>query len=124
MPPILSDDTGSLRPAVVNPPAILVIALLWLTFALAFPFYQLRQARRQARQDLLHLLATEKPDPGGLVAAFDRSNQNLDAAASGPCFILAFTSILLVNQLLKLRRRYNALAHDLAAADQRQAGSD
>ena len=114
--PILSNDTGGLRlPTVGSPPAILVIAVLWLLFACYLPLYQLREARRQAHQEILHVLASDKPDAGSLLAVFDRSNQNLDAAASGPCLILAFTSIFLVNQMLKLKRRYNALAHDPAA---------
>ena len=116
--PILSNDTSGLRLHAPGPPAILVIAILWLAFACALPLYQLRVARRQAHQDLLHVLTVDKPNTGGVIAAFDRSNQNLDAAASGLCLILAFTSILLVNQILRLKRRYNALAHDLSPPGQ------
>ena len=122
--PILSDDTSGLRLPAARPPAIVVIAILWLAFACALPLYQLREARRQARQELLHILATDKLDTGRLIAAVDRSNQNLDAAASGPCLILAFTSILLVNQMLKLKRRYNALAHDLSIPDRPRTNSE
>ena len=123
--PILSSDTGHPYPVAVNrPPVIVVIAILWLTFACALPLHQLREARRQVHQDLLHTLVTDKPDTGALIAAFDRSNQKLDAAVSGPCLILAFTIIFLVNQMLKLKRRYNALAHDFSKLDQPLSDAD
>ncbi len=67
----------------------------------------------------MHASARDKPDASGLIAAFDHANQNLDAAAFSPCLLLAFTSILLVNQLFKLRSRYNALAHDLSTVPRR-----
>ncbi len=118
---ILSTDNTGLRLPAPNPPAILVVAILWLTFACALPLYQLREARRQAHQDLQHLLAAEKPENAVVITAFDRSNQNLDAAASGPCLILAFTIIFLVNQMLRLKRRYNALAHELSASGSQHA---
>ena len=117
----LSNDADDLRLPAPNPPALVVVAILWLAFACGLPLYQLREARRQARQDLQRLLAVDKPDRTGVIAAFDRSNQNLDAAASGPCLILAFTGICLVNQMLKLKRRYNALAHELSAPGSRAA---
>ena len=116
--PILSDDTGGLRsPAVASPSGTFIIALLWLGFACALPLYQLQQARHQAHQDLLQILASEKPDAGSLLAVFDRSNRNLDAAAFGPCLIQAFTIIFLINQMLKLKRRYHALAHERPIPD-------
>lgn len=114
---ILSDDTGRVHLPAVNSSAILVVVVLWLAFACGLPLYQLREARQQAHQDLLHVLATDRSDDGGIIAAFDRSNQNLDAAVSGSCLLLAFTSILLVNQLLRLKRRCDALAHELSFAE-------
>ena len=123
--PILSSDTAPPHSLAANrPPAIVVIAILWLTFACALPLYQLREARREARQDLLHTLVAAKSDTGALITAFDRSNQKLDAAASGPCLILAFTSILLLNQLLKLKRRYNVLTQDISTRDQPPGDTD
>ena len=123
-PPILSDDPASLRPPVAKPPAILVIAVLWLTLACGLPLYQLREVRRQTREDLLRVVKMDKPDAASLVAAFDRANRNLDAAASGPCLLLAFTSILLVNRLLGLKRRYDALAHEVSTAGHPAVGAD
>ncbi len=119
--PIFSNDTVGLQLPTPNPPAIIIVAIFWLTFACALPFYQVREARRQAHQDLQRLLAADKPDHAGVITAFDRSNQNLDAAASGPCMILAVTIALLANQMLRLKRRYNALAYELAAAGSREA---
>ena len=121
--PIISSDTGRPYPLVANrPPAIVVVAILWLAFACAMPLYQLREARRQAYQDLRHAVVVDKPDARTLIAAYERANEKLDAAASGPCLILAFTSILLLNQLGKLKRRYNALSHDLSTPGQRRDG--
>lgn len=96
-----------------QPPAILVVALLWLTFACALPLYQVRAARRQAHQDLQRLLAAGQPDHAAFLAAFDRSNQHVDAAASGPCLVLACAVIFLVNQTFRLKRRCHLLAHEL-----------
>ena len=85
--PILSHDTARPYPLKANrPPAIVGIAILWLTFACALPLHQLRETRRQLYQDLLHTLAADKPDTGILIAAFDHSNQKIEAAAFGPCF--------------------------------------
>ena len=113
--PFLSNDTSGLRLSTVGSPSrALIIAMLWLLFACGVPLYQLREVRRQARQDLLHTATADKPDAAGLIAAFDRANQDLDAAAFGPCLLLAFSSILLVNQLFKLKRQCHALAHDLS----------
>ncbi len=122
--PILSNDTAGLRLPTQNPPTILVVAVLWLTFACGLPLYQLHEARRQAHDDLQHVLTADKPDPAGVIAAFDRSNQDIDAAASGPCLILALTIIFLVNQMFRLKRCYNAFARDFPAPDDREFTED
>ena len=123
--PILSNDTGSLRlPTVGGSSTVSVVAVFWLLFACGLPLYQLREARRQAHQDLLRILASDKPDAGSVLAAFDRSNQNLAAAASGPCLILALTSLFLVNRMFKLKRRYDAPPPGPAAPAQRRSEID
>ena len=118
---ILSHDTTRLRLPAHRSPAILAVVVLWLIVACALPLYQLQVARRQARQDLQHLLTAGKPDGAGFIAAFDRSNRNIDAAASGPCLLLAVAVIFLVNRMLRLERRYGALAHELSAPGRREA---
>ena len=114
--PLPSGNITSLYPPVVKSPAILVGAILWLLFAVGLPFYQLREARRQAHQDLQHVAVVDKSAATGLIAAFDRANQKLDTALSGPCLILAFTTLLLVYQLLNLKRRCHAVPPDYTIA--------
>ena len=98
---------------VPNPLVIVFITLLWLTLACALPLYQVNQERRRAHQELSHVLNANKSDQTSVIVAFDQANKNLDAAATGPCLLLACTIIFLVNQLLKLKRRYNALADEM-----------
>ncbi len=96
-----------------NPLVVVIMVFLWLTFACGLPIHQVREARRQARQNLLATLAADKLDKATILATFERANQDLDAAASGPCIILAVTIIFVVRQTLKLKRRYNEVELDL-----------
>ncbi len=124
MPPILSDHAGRLRLPAVNPPAVLVVITLWMALACAVPLYQLQEARRQGREDLLRVLAADKPPAGDVLAVFDHSNQNLDAAAAGPCLFLAFTGVFLANQFFRLKRRCDVLAQRDSPINQPQDRAD
>ena len=114
--PTAFEEIAGTRLRAPTPRKILTLTVLWLALACGLPLYQLREARRQAHQDLQHFLTADKLDHAGVIAAFDRSNQDLDAVASGPCLILAFTSIFLVNRMLKLKRQYSVLAHEFSAS--------
>ena len=93
----------------------MLITVLWLTFACGLPLRQVHEARRQAYLQLNQSFTTDTAHKGDVLAAFDSSNQALDIAAFGPCLMLAVTILLLLNQLLKLKRRYNALERDLTS---------
>ena len=114
--PIFPADAGRLQLPTKGCTTVSVVSAFCLARICVLPFYQVWEARRQAHQELRHLLAADnKLDAEVVIAAFDRSNQNLDAAASGPCLILAVTSILLVNRTLRLRRRCHALMQELSS---------
>ena len=91
------------------------MTILWLTFACGLPLRQVHEARRQAHLDLSHSLAEGSPHRERVIAAFDSSNQALDIAAFGPCLLLSVTILLILNQWLRLKRRYNAIERDLLA---------
>ena len=95
--------------------AIFVAATVWITFACALPLQNAREARRQAHLQLTRILAEDKSDVAHVTAAFDRSIQDVTAASTAPCLGLAVCVLLLIHQLLKLRRRYNALERELRA---------
>ena len=86
--------------------------VLWLVVGCAFPLHRVHEARRRGREQLRNVLAAGTLDKPGIIMAFERSNQDLDAAASGPCLILVLSVIYLGWQLLKLKRRYNELTLD------------
>ena len=115
----LPDDIGSPPRPAANVPVTLIIGVLWMVLACGVPLYQVREARRLAHEDLRRIVTADKQDAEVLIAAFDRSNQSLDAAAAGPCLLLAFISLLLVNRMLKVRRRLNAPEHAYHDPDRR-----
>ncbi len=92
---------------------VLVTAALWITFACGMPLQNAREARRQAHLQITRVLSEGKPDAASVVAAFDRSIQDVIAAATLPCLFLAVCIVFLINQMLKLKRRYHALERDL-----------
>ena len=110
--PVSSNEHAGVKTLRPNPPAIIAIAYLWLMLACVLPVHQLCEAHRQARQDLLHVQAADHRDATRATAVFGRSGQSHDATASGRCLILAFASIVLVHQLLKINQRCHALADD------------
>ena len=109
MPPSARADRTLPAP---HPVVIGCIAILWLVFACGMPMRQVRAARRQGRDALQHALTTPQADKMAIMAAFDRSVQDVDAAASGPCLILAAIIIFLIQQLLKVKRAYTTLEHE------------
>lgn len=90
-----------------------LVTAAWVALACGMPVRQAMQAREQAHQELVRLLAAGKPDADAIVAAFDRSNQFLAASVTAPCLVLSIMIILLINQLFKLKRRCNAVERDL-----------
>lgn len=94
------------------------LTALWIALACGAPVRQAMLAREQARGELVELLAAGKPDAATIIAAFDRSNQFLAASVTAPCLVLSTMIILLINQLLKLKRRYNVMQRDLERADE------
>ena len=77
------------------------------------------EARRQAHLQITRVVTEGKPDAASVVAAFDRSIQDVMAAATLPCLFLAVSIVFLVNQMLKLKHRYHALVRDLLLSQSR-----
>jgi len=92
---------------------IFVTAALWITFACVLPLQSAREARRQAHLLLTQVLAENKLDAAHVTTAFDRSIRDVTAASTAPCLGLAVCVLLLIHQLLKLKRRYHALEREL-----------
>lgn len=100
---------------------VLVTALLWITFACGMPLQNARQARLQAHLQITQVLTEGKPDAARVIAAFDRSIQGVIAAATLPCLFLAVSLVFLINQMLKLKRRYQSLERELLLSENRSA---
>ena len=100
---------------------VLVTAVLWITFACGMPLQNAREARRQAHLQITQVVADGKPDAATVIAAFDRSIQDVMAAATLPCLFLAVCIVFLINQMLKLKRRYQSLERDFLAHQSRFA---
>ena len=120
-PSAKADDDRLLSPKRL---VILVTAALWIIFACALPLQNAREARRQAHLQLTQVIADNKLNPATVTAAFDRSIQDVTAASTAPCLGLAICVLLLIHQLLKLRRRYHALERDLRIYEMHSDGSD
>ena len=86
---------------------MVILVAIWLTVGCAVPLHRVHEARRQGREKLLGFLSADPPDKAGVIRVFEAANQDLDAAASGPCLILSVSIIYLAWQVLKLKRRYN-----------------
>ena len=67
--------------------------------------YKLRETRRISRAELLRVLPAEKPGTADILAAFDRSTEDIFFAAAGPYFILTVAVVFLTGQLLGVKRR-------------------
>ena len=120
-PPTETDDGWQLSPTRM---AIFATAAVWIAFACVLPLQTAREARRQAHLQLTQVLAENKLDAAHVTAAFDRSVQDVTTASTAPCLGLAICVLLLIHQLLKLRRRYNALERDLRIYEMYPDGSD
>ena len=124
-PPILPDETGSLHPPVASPLAIgggsrtvrwlpaLTAALLWLTLVYGLPLQTLRESRRIAKDELVHLLQTGKPDTPTVLDAFDRATEQVLFSVAGPYFILGVAMLFVVGHLVALKQRLHAAERNL-----------
>ncbi len=107
-------EEGGRRGFSVPRPVIMgAVTAVCVALACGVPVRQAIQAREQAHAELVQLLSAGKPDAATILAAFDRSNEYLTASITAPCLVLSMTILLLINQLLKLKRRYNEIQRDL-----------
>ncbi len=86
----------------------LLAATLWLVLVYGLPLHTLRESRLLARQELIHLLQTERPDTPSILEAFDRATEQVLFSVAGPYFILGIATLFLVAHLVAVKRRLNA----------------
>ena len=91
----------------------LVAALLWLTLVYGLPLQTLRESRRIAKDELAHLLQTDRPDTPAILDAFDRATEQVLFSVAAPYFILGLATVFITAHLAATKRRLYAAERNI-----------
>ncbi len=93
--------------------ATLVAILLWITLIYGSSVHALRGSHRIAKDDLVHLLQTAKPEVPGILDAFDRATEHILFSVLAPQMILTVSVFFFIAHLVSVKRRLNAAERNI-----------